>query len=268
MDCSSPVPGIRSACSAISPSSSCGINSEPKVVANQIHTATNAVADPKTSQRNFIATSNAGLYTDLAPLITGLSFSLILPRSNTATAAGTTVSDSTMADNSAITTVAAMGWNIFPSTPVREKIGKYTTVMMATPNRLGRMTSLVASYTSWSRSRSGNWPLCWDWDNRRMQFSTIITAPSTIRPKSSAPRLIRLADTPDCTMPVMVASMDKGITAAVIRAARRLPSNRNSTTITSNAPSSRFFSTVAIALSTKVVRSYTASTFTPSGSEG
>ena len=50
-----------------------------------------------------------------------------------------------MVDIKAITTVAAMGWNIFPSTPVSEKIGIYTTVMIATPKRLGRITSAVAS---------------------------------------------------------------------------------------------------------------------------
>ena len=68
----------------------------------------------------------------------------------------------------------------------------------------------------------------------------MITAPSTIRPKSSAPRLIRLAEIRFCTMPVMVISMVSGMTAAVISAARRLPSSTNSTTITSSAPSSRF----------------------------
>ncbi len=75
-------------------------------------------------------------------------------------------------------------------------------------------------------------------------------------PKSSAPRLIRLALTFGLpTMPVKVNSIDSGITRAVISAARMLPRNRNSTAITSTAPSSRFFLTVAMALSTSTVRS-------------
>ena len=93
----------------------------------------------------------------------------------------------------------------------------------------------------------------------------MITAPSTIRPKSSAPRLIRLPETPPRTMPVTVISIAIGITAAVISAARKLPSKTNSTTITSNAPSTRFFATVAMVRSTSAVRSYTGVTATPLG---
>ncbi len=46
------------------------------------------------------------------------------PLTKSATAAGTKVSDSTIAAVSAMTTVNAIGWNIFPSTPVRAKIGR------------------------------------------------------------------------------------------------------------------------------------------------
>ena len=141
---------------------------------------------------------------------------------------------------------------------------------MPTPNKLGRITSLVAWRLIAKRSLIGRGacrPLLAS-ANRRMQFSTTITAPSTISPKSSAPKLIRFADTPARTMPVMVISMARGITAAVMSAALRLPSSRNSTTITSSAPSSRFLRTVAIAFSTRLVRSYTVSSRTPSGSDG
>ena len=55
-----------------------------------------------------------------------------------------------------------------------------------------------------------------------MAFSTITTAPSTIMPKSSAPRLIRLALTLLVNMPVKVNSIASGITIAVISAARIL----------------------------------------------
>ena len=72
----------------------------------------------------------------------------------------------------------------------------------------------------------------------------MMTAPSTMMPKSIAPRLIRLALTLVSTMPVIVNSIDSGMTQAVTIAARMLPRIRNSTAITSSAPSSRFFSTV------------------------
>ena len=96
----------------------------------------------------------------------------------------------------------------------------------------------------------------------------MITAPSTIKPKSSAPRLIRLPETRDPTMPVMVISIATGITAAVTSAAFQLPSNSNKIAITSNAPSARFFCTVAMVLSTRLVRSYSGVSTTPSGNEG
>jgi hypothetical protein len=87
-----------------------------------------------------------------------------------------------------------------------------------------------------------------------MQFSTMITAPSTISPKSSAPRLIRLALTLVCTMLVISISIDSGITIAVSSAARTLPSISSSTTRTRMAPSSRFFCTVAMVRFTRSVR--------------
>ena len=52
---------------------------------------------------------------------------------------------------------------------------------------------------------------------------------------------MRLALTPEYTMPEMVMSIATGITAAVSRAPRTLPSNNRSTATTSSAPSSRFF---------------------------
>src|SRR5215213_11496479 len=69
----------------------------------------------------------------------------------------------------------------------------------------------------------------------RRLFSAMMTAPSTISPKSKAPRLIRFALILPCSMPVAVTSMVTGMTQAVTRAARRLPSNTSSTTMTSSA---------------------------------
>ena len=70
------------------------------------------------------------------------------PPRPTATIAGTKVSESSIAAVSANTTVKAIGWNIFPSTPSSAKIGRYTAVMMPTPNRLGLITSAVAEAAS------------------------------------------------------------------------------------------------------------------------
>ena len=139
--------------------------------------------------------------------------------------------------------------------------------MMPRPNRLGRMTSAVADAVASRRSSSvrARPSACCSSPKRRRQFSMMMTAPSTIRPKSSAPRLIRLPDTPPRTMPVSVNSIASGITAAVVSAARTLPSSRNSTAMTSSAPSTRFFATVRIVRSTSVVRSYTGTARTPAG---
>ena len=83
----------------------------------------------------------------------------------------------------------------------------------------------------------------------------MITAPSTINPKSSAPKLIRLPETRDSTMPVIVINMESGITAAVSNAARQLPNSKNRITITNSAPSTRLVLTVSMVLSTSEVRS-------------
>jgi hypothetical protein len=43
---------------------------------------------------------------------------------NSATAAGTKVTDSSIAPSKASSTVQAMGWNIFPSTPASARMGR------------------------------------------------------------------------------------------------------------------------------------------------
>ncbi len=52
-----------------------------------------------------------------------LSFSVTLPVMTMAISAGTKVSESTKAATSAMITVSAIGWNIFPSTPVKVSRG-------------------------------------------------------------------------------------------------------------------------------------------------
>ena len=81
------------------------------------------------------------------------------------------------------------------------------------------------------------------------------TDPSTNNPKSMAPRLIRLPESPACIMPVKAISMARGMAEATISPARRSPRKRNSTAMTSRPPSSRLLRTVVMTLDTKIVRS-------------
>ncbi len=92
-----------------------------------------------------------------------------------------------------------------------------------------------------------------------------MTAPSTISPKSRAPILIRFALIPAFSIPLAVIIIAIGITRAVIKAARMLPSNRNKMTTTSSAPSPRFFCTVWIVAFTSFVRFKTVLALMPSG---
>ena len=156
----------------------------------------------------------------------------------------------TMSDApSARITVSAIGANILPATPSSARIGTYTIMMIATAKITGRATSAAASrIRSWA-GRSGCSP------RARSTFSIITTAPSTISPKSIAPRLIRLPDRPSSRIPANAISIESGIAAATIIPARRLPSSRSSTTITSTAPSRRLRSTVRMVRSTSVLRS-------------
>ena len=63
--------------------------------------------------------------------------------------------------------------------------------MISSPNIVGLRTSMAASRMISSLGRVP--PSC---ASRRTQFSIMITLESTIRPKSIAPRLIRLAEIP------------------------------------------------------------------------
>ncbi|GJD73584.1 hypothetical protein CFIICLFH_1813 [Methylobacterium goesingense] len=138
---------------------------------------------------------------------------------------------------------------------------------MACPYRDGLIISSAEARTVTRRSsrsslrlssvcRSARW---------RRAFSVMMTAPSTMRPKSRAPRLMRLALMRPWTMPVMVISIATGMTRAVTMAARMLPSSRNRMTMTRAAPSARFLATVRMVASTRTVRLRTVWTSTPGG---
>ena len=92
-----------------------------------------------------------------------------------------------------------------------------------------------------------------------------MTAPSIIKPKSSAPKLIRLPLTPNKFISIIAKSIASGITDATINPALTLPKKSTRMNITISAPSSRFFSTVLMALFTIFVLSRNGSIFTPSG---
>ncbi|MNS72844.1 hypothetical protein D3C72_1062640 [compost metagenome] len=152
-------------------------------------------------------------------------------------------------------TVCAIGRNILPSTPTNVRMGMYTIRMMISPN--AALVRMREAETKTSSSIS-----CWlnfftDLRNPRwcIVASTMITAPSTIKPKSIAPRLIRFALTPKTFIIPNAKSIASGMAEATISPARKFPRNSTSTKITINAPSIRFFSTVPIALPTRSVRS-------------
>ena len=87
------------------------------------------------------------------------------------------------------------------------------------------------------------------------EFSTTITELSTTKPKSMAPRLIRLPAIPHQSIISTAKNMASGMAQATTSPARRFPKSRNSTAMTSSPPSDRFFSTVRMVLRTRSVRS-------------
>ena len=82
-----------------------------------------------------------------------------------------------------------------------------------------------------------------------------------------APKLIRLALTPNKFIKASANNKDSGIADATIKPARRFPKNNTSTNTTINAPSIKLVFTVLIARSIKLVRSKKASISTSSGKD-
>jgi hypothetical protein len=123
--------------------------------------------------------------------------------------------------------------------------------MIPTANRMGRPTSVAAARIERRRS-AGDWtaPAV-----RRTMFSTMTTEPSTSRPKSIAPRLMRFPEMPARTIAMKATSIDSGIAEATIRPPRRLPRSNRSTAITRRPPSTRFLETVAMTRETRACRS-------------
>ena len=139
--------------------------------------------------------------------------------------------------------------------------------MMSTAN-VALLTTLVApTSTSWFISSIVNLRpiifLLYIW--ARIP-SRMTMEPSTTIPKSIAPRLIRLADTPKILIIIKPNSMASGMTDATMRPARIFPRKIMRTRNTMMAPSIRFFITVEMLRFTSSERLRYGSIFTPSGS--
>ncbi len=85
---------------------------------------TSTMAPPITGMRCASAQRSTGSKRTWIACMTRFSCSGTLPPRNSATLAGTKVSESSMAQVNASTTVTAMGWNIFPSIPVNANTGR------------------------------------------------------------------------------------------------------------------------------------------------
>ena len=129
--------------------------------------------------------------------------------------------------------------------------------MMSSPNAVAVRTSSEELKTSSSRSAGvSERPKAWERSLiRRTAFSTMMTAPSTSRPKSIAPSDIRFPDKPVARIPRKATNIESGIRLATTRPARRFRRNRKRTTMTRMPPSARFLATVVMVLRIRSVRS-------------
>ena len=164
-------------------------------------------------------------------------------------------------------TVCAMGLNIFPSIPTKARIGMYTIRIMISPKAAELLIFLEAVNTSPSISFSVKVFPAFRRVNRWRIASTMITAPSTINPKSMAPRLIRLAEIPNWFIIATANNIAKGITEATINPALQFPRNKIRIKITINPPSIRLVVTVPIAVEISLSLSRNGRMITPSGND-
>ena len=168
--------------------------------------------------------------------------------------AGTSVRLSSREPSSAKQTVMAIGVNSRRSTRSSVSRGMYAAMMMSSEKRIGRWTSRAAVRTGPTRPA----PEAVSSEHRAISCrmrSTITMVASTMMPKSMAPMLSRLSETPDRRMQTKANSSESGMTSAVSSAARRLSRNTSSTVTTTTNPSSSTRVTVWSVLATRVVRS-------------
>ena len=96
----------------------------------------------------------------------------------------------------------------------------------------------------------GAWWAIW-----RKIFSTMMTVPSTMMPRSMAPTDSRLADSPRITVIITASSSATGIVAATISAQRRSPRNTHWMRKISAMPNTRLCRTVRTVIATRSPRS-------------
>lgn len=223
-----------------------GTNSDPSLRPSTVVPAVRAATRPSVASGCRNPQRRSGWNSERANRSTSVSRSDIVRGRPTEASTGMRVSDSTSDAARAKMTVSAIGRNSFPSIPSKVNMGKYTIMMISSPNMVGFLTStaasrMMASFVRWERS----------WARRRTQFSTITTELSTTSPKSMAPRLIRLPSMPTRSITVTANSMDSGMAEATMSPARRLPRKAKRTATTRIAPSRRFRSTVLSTASTR-----------------
>ena len=185
--------------------------------------------------------------------------------------AGNQVKPKNMAPNKAKLNDSAIGRNIFPSTSPSERIGMNTMSMINCPKMaefiiLEAPLKVILSISFWRPS-----PVCLLKSEFRNVSdtainSTIITAPSIIIPKSSAPRLIRFTSIPKRYIMAMVKSIDSGMMDEITSADRKLPKISSTTKNIIMKPMVRFSNTVNDVLPISSLRSTIGLIKTPSGS--
>ena len=92
-------------------------------------------------------TASTREYTRWSQRMRAFSVSLTEPPKKNDASTGMSVMAKASAPPRANITVRAIGRNIFPSTPVSERIGRYTMVIMSTPKNTGDPTSRAAIST-------------------------------------------------------------------------------------------------------------------------
>ena len=164
--------------------------------------------------------------------------------------------------------VSAIGLNIFPSTPCKARMGTKTIRMISCPKKAEFIILLEAVKAILSRSPAAIDGLFTSFPcSRKTVPSTIITAPSTMIPKSIAPRLIRFAHTSNTFIRINANNRERGMVDATINPPLQLPSKKTKMKITINAPSIRLVLTVPVVLAINLLRSSNGSMMTPSGSD-
>ena len=129
--------------------------------------------------------------------------------------------------------------------------GMKATRMMIVEKKIGRPTCRAArTMVTWGGRRCAVW-----WLSCRKIASTMISAASTMIPKSMAPSEMRFADSPTATIIKNVNRRAKGTVKATIRAARIFPRKTNRIRNTRIMPPARISRTVLIVTWIRSVRS-------------